>query len=150
MANAVVSVGRSQPDNEWALGGHRELLGLLGGQEKGSEGYKGDGISIKDGMVEPCAVRSNCGSCWGAGGGTFGRHGQEPASTHEDLTSSRGSWLLGRKGGQDVQASRDFPVRPAPAHGPRHRVLVAREKRPVGDRVRERDGDQNHDHELEG
>lgn len=39
------------------------MLGLLGGQEKGSEGYKDDGISIKDGMVEPCAVRSNCGSC---------------------------------------------------------------------------------------
>lgn len=65
MANAVASVGRNQPDNEWALGRHRELLGLLGGQEKGSEGYKGDGISMKDGMVEPCPVRSNRGSCWG-------------------------------------------------------------------------------------
>lgn len=103
------------------MDGHQEdteLLGLLRGQEKGSEGYKGDGISIKGGMVEPCPVKSNCGSCWGTEGGNFGRHGQErlfmqqqqqqqqalgfgfgfSSLDPEYLTSSRGSWLLGRKG----------------------------------------------------
>lgn len=89
------------------------MLGLLGGQEKGSEGYKGDGISIKDGMVEPCPVRSNHGSYWGFGGGTFGRHREERTFMQlqqeaivrfgfsdldpEDLTSNGGSWLLGRR-----------------------------------------------------
>ena len=113
MANAVVSVGRNQPD----MNGHyedTELLGLLGGREKGSESYKGDGINIKDGMVEPCPVRSNRGSCLGFrfGGGTFGRHGQERMFMQlqlravgfglsdlgpEGLTSNGGSWLLGRR-----------------------------------------------------
>lgn len=96
------------------MNGHKEdteLLGLLGGQEKGSEGYKGDGISTKDGMIEPCPVRSNCGSCWGLEEAPLADMDRRVCSCRcsskhlggfsglgpEDLTSNRGSWLLGRK-----------------------------------------------------
>jgi hypothetical protein len=87
-------------------------MGLLGGQEKGSEGYRGDGISIKDGMVEPLAVRSNCGSCWGFEEAPLADMDKSTcscscASEHlgfefsglgpENSTSNRGSWLLGKE-----------------------------------------------------
>ena len=45
-------------------------------------------------------------------------------------------------GGQDVQACRAYPF---DAHAPRHRVLIVKEERPVGDRVRERGHDHGHE-----